>query len=299
MANRTCLLCSQQHYARGWCKSHYHRWNRYGDPLHVPRRVTDIERFWSKVAKTDTCWLWNGTARSGYGVFHWGGRHAHQSTGAHRYAYMLEKGEIGEGLVLDHLCRVPLCVRPDHLEPVTQRENILRGVAASAVNHAKTHCIRGHEFTRENTRRGSNGHRSCRACDREGTRNRLQQNGAAAFVSENARLQMRNAVKRYPEATTKQLATLLGWSRPHAARVKAVEFGGRPKGRSVCKIEGCDGLVSGRGWCKKHYVKFRTYGDPLFEYVRPERKCEREDCQRKHLARGLCSMHYNKERRAG
>lgn len=72
------------------------------------------------------------------------------------------------GLGLDHLCRVRRCVNPAHLEPVTDRVNILRGQAPSAVNAAKTHCIRGHPFNSVNTywfteTNGTRG-RQCRTC---------------------------------------------------------------------------------------------------------------------------------------
>jgi hypothetical protein len=69
---------------------------------------------------------------------------------AHRVSYELVKGPIPEGLHLDHLCRTPLCVNPDHLEPVTHRENLLRGNTFAARNAAKTHCVQGHELTPDN-----------------------------------------------------------------------------------------------------------------------------------------------------
>lgn len=85
----------------------------------------------------------------------------------HRWTYILFKGVIPDGLDLDHLCRVKICVNPNHLEAVTHRENILRGIGASAMNAKKTHCIRGHPFNEKNTYMGSKGNRKCRICDRE------------------------------------------------------------------------------------------------------------------------------------
>lgn len=69
-------------------------------------------------------------------------------------------------LELDHLCRNRRCCRPDHLEPVTHKENVLRGMAPSAINARKTHCKRGHEFTAENIYPSPDGVRRCRECRR-------------------------------------------------------------------------------------------------------------------------------------
>lgn len=86
---------------------------------------------------------------------------------AHRVAYELLVGPIPEGFTIDHLCRRKNCVNPNHLEAVTNRENVLRGVGATAHNAAKTECIRGHPFDETNTyfhpRRLE---RRCRICQR-------------------------------------------------------------------------------------------------------------------------------------
>ena len=87
------------------------------------RRRPLRSRFMAKVAKSDGCWMWTGAvATSGYGRIGEGAR----TLQAHRVAYQLLVGPIPEGLHIDHLCRVRLCVRPDHLEPVTQAENNIR-----------------------------------------------------------------------------------------------------------------------------------------------------------------------------
>ncbi|MDQ0726849.1 HNH endonuclease signature motif containing protein [Microbacterium sp. W4I20] len=109
------------------------------------------------------CWEWLGYVDSnGYG--HHRGKFAHRV-----YFEMFNDTEIPAGLHLDHLCRNRSCVNPEHLEPVSPKENILRGVGAGAQNARKTHCIKGHEFTPENTRimKAPNGQtRQCRECNR-------------------------------------------------------------------------------------------------------------------------------------
>lgn len=109
----------------------------------LPKRIQDK----IQIDNTGTgCWMWTaGTNGCGYGLVGWGGR-AGGMVYAHRLIYELLIGPIPPGLHMDHLCRVTLCVNPGHLEPVTQRENNLRGVGASAVNAKKTHCPQGHEY---------------------------------------------------------------------------------------------------------------------------------------------------------
>ncbi|MGV9540875.1 HNH endonuclease signature motif containing protein [Nocardia beijingensis] len=104
------------------------------------------------------CWNWTGSRdRHGYGMF-WVDKH-HKI--AHRAVYENSVGPIPKNLELDHLCRNIACVNPDHLEPVTRKENIRRRFALM------THCVRGHKFTPENTYlRAGTGHRQCRACNK-------------------------------------------------------------------------------------------------------------------------------------
>ena len=141
----------------GLCEPHYRKWKK-ANPLVGP--PTDEERFWSKVDRSGECWLWTAGLCHGYGRFTLDGAH-HP---AHRVAYEWLIGPIPPGLELDHLCRTPACVRPDHLEPVTHAENTRRHFAY------QTHCKHGHEFTDENTYLPPNGQRVCRTCVRESNR---------------------------------------------------------------------------------------------------------------------------------
>jgi hypothetical protein len=107
------------------------------------------------------CWLWTGATHSDdYGTTSLKGR----QMPAHRALYELLVGPVPRELDLDHLCRVHPCVNPSHLEPVTRRENLVRGKTFISAQVAQTHCLRGHEFTEPNTRM-YRGQRRCRACD--------------------------------------------------------------------------------------------------------------------------------------
>ena len=120
-----------------------------------------LDRFWAKVQKTGTCWLWTAALdTTGYGQFRINGI----LNRSHRVAYELVNGPIPEGMQLDHLCRVRHCVNPDHLEPVTHRVNSLRGTAPNVLLHHAGHCKHGHPFTKTNTYVRPNGTRLCKAC---------------------------------------------------------------------------------------------------------------------------------------
>ena len=129
-----------------------------------------VARFWAKVDKRaeQECWPWKGAKNTrGYGYFS-----AHSRApcvGAHRIAYSLCVKAIPDGLTIDHLCRNKGCVNPAHLEPVSMKENLMRGTSFSAKNAAKLMCLRGHPFTTATIRKA--GQRSwmvrrCLACAR-------------------------------------------------------------------------------------------------------------------------------------
>lgn len=123
----------------------------------------ELDRFNSKVVQgANGCMVWHKPAMKdrGYGEFHLrGGR-----IRAHRFAYIWAKGRIPDGYVIDHLCRNTMCVNPEHLEAVTQHENILRGISPSALKAKQTICKNGHEFTEANTFHRPEGGRRCLTC---------------------------------------------------------------------------------------------------------------------------------------
>lgn len=171
---RTCSIdgCEKPgNAARGWCWTHYSRWHTNGDPNILGPRgergtiIADpVERFWSKVDKTEGCWYWRGSRRrrGGYGSMFFEGR----IWSAHRLSYTWFVGPIPDGLVLDHVCREPACVRPDHLEPVTVAVNSSR----AASHRGSRRCRQGHEMTGENRVVRSDGGTHCRECANEAQR---------------------------------------------------------------------------------------------------------------------------------
>lgn len=130
---------------------------------HLPERVLD-----RVLVHPDGCWLWTGATYDGYGYTTVPGA---SSRRIHRALYEVLVAPVPQHLVLDHLCRNRACCNPDHLEPVTDRENILRGEGPTARNARKTHCSQGHELTPENTRtRPGRSNRECKTCRRVGKR---------------------------------------------------------------------------------------------------------------------------------
>lgn len=123
--------------------------------------MTDLElsRFEARIVPEPNsgCWIWiGGRTPKGYGRVQvdWKRKEAHV------VAYRHFVGPVPAGLQLDHLCRLPSCVNPTHLEPVTCRVNLLRGATLAAANAAKVTCPSGHTYDRITSRGG----RGCRRC---------------------------------------------------------------------------------------------------------------------------------------
>lgn len=136
------------------------------------------DRFWSKVNKNGPvpecrpdlgpCWIWIASLRKGtnggYGRFR---VNTNKLVHAHCFSYEEKYGPIPPGMVPDHLCRVRHCVNDSHIELVTNKENILRGLGITAIQARKTHCLRGHRLSGRNLV----GHlkrriRECRICNK-------------------------------------------------------------------------------------------------------------------------------------
>lgn len=153
-------------------------------PKPIPIFTTEQQGlFWARVDKHAPlgCWRWAGTLSLGYGTF--------RGFRAHRISWELLRGTIPHGLTIDHLCRNKSCVNPDHLEPVSSVENVMRGIGFPAINARKTHCKRGHLLVAGNLRIAEN-QRQCRAC---------------ALVQERSRRRLRTPEQRQREIEVERI----------------------------------------------------------------------------------------------
>lgn len=127
---------------------------------------TIIDRLISKIEidPSTRCWKWTGCiCKDGYGQI----KMIPNMRRAHRVSYEVFVGPIPEGLQIDHLCRCRSCINPEHLEPVTPKENIRRSpIAPASLNAMMTHCTNGHKFTQENLVPGIK-QRRCKICSNE------------------------------------------------------------------------------------------------------------------------------------
>ena len=123
------------------------------------------------------CLLWQGSlAAKGYAQT----MINRKNIRVHRLVYENINGPIPKGLTIDHLCRVRHCVNSRHMEAVTSKINILRGVGPTAQNARKTHCCRGHEFTDENTHISPQPARVCLTCAKRYRRESRERKAALA-----------------------------------------------------------------------------------------------------------------------
>ena len=130
--------------------------------------VDEQQDKWTYKDPNSGCWLWLGFITN-RGYANSKNRSFPGEQLGHRLSYMYHVGPIPEGTEIDHLCRVCSCVNPAHLEAVTHAENQRRGHSFAATNHRKTHCLRGHEFTPDNTYISLSGRhkRRCKICELE------------------------------------------------------------------------------------------------------------------------------------
>jgi hypothetical protein len=128
-----------------------------------------LVRFWSKVVKTEACWVRTGTALpKGYTKIWWNG----SMKLAHRVSWMIHFGPIPESMMVLHTCDNPPCVRPDHLFLGTNQTNMTDMISKGRHHYSvRTHCKNGHEFAvhgqlrRYHGKRGSGWRRVCMACN--------------------------------------------------------------------------------------------------------------------------------------
>lgn len=150
--------CDSDARARGLCSKHWQSAKRSGT---LPKEWTREQRKpvpieaklekWKSINPETGCWEWTRTlSEDGYGKVPISGS---RYGSVHRISYQIAKGEIPDGFELDHLCRNRRCFNPDHLEPVTRRTNVVRGLLPGMMKRkavSQTHCKNGHLLFGEN-----------------------------------------------------------------------------------------------------------------------------------------------------
>ena len=127
----------------------------------APRTTPINQRFWDKINKTDSCWIWSASTTRGYGRLM---IKKNVTIAAHRYSAMLHFGMFDSRLLVLHKCDNPACVNPEHLFLGTEKDNMVDMVSKGrSFGQKKTHCKHGHEYTKNNTIM-HNGGRECRTC---------------------------------------------------------------------------------------------------------------------------------------
>ena len=173
MKNRTCTIpaCAKPYHGRGWCITHYGKWRKTGDQNYT--KPTFEERLFGKIDFSGVCWEWIGAkGADGYGTFH---LRPGKWQRPHRAVWEFLVGKLDDDLQLDHLCRNPSCVNPDHLEPVPAWVNNMRSYSATAILLRREWCTNGHLLDDANTYWRPDGKgRHCLECRRARDRARVR-----------------------------------------------------------------------------------------------------------------------------
>lgn len=127
-----------------------------------------IDLFWEKVDKSGECWLWTaGKTTDGYGAWRYPVNGKQKFLRAHRFAWLLKNGALEVGKELNHLCRIKLCIRPEHLEEITHKEHMWRTEGSFADRWGNREaCEQGHPYTEDNLVAWAikRGWRKCKTC---------------------------------------------------------------------------------------------------------------------------------------
>lgn len=161
------LECPKPHFSRGYCKPHYRKWRRWGDPLFEPLALKN--RLARHVVSDSGCWEWQGAKNDrGYGQV----GILRKVRYAHRVSYAYYIGPIPDDFEVDHLCSNPGCINPEHLEAVSRSENVQRAWDRGE-RQRPTHCKYGHELVAPNVYKQSRGPKAvgCVECRRRDSRN--------------------------------------------------------------------------------------------------------------------------------
>jgi hypothetical protein len=157
--------CDRPVHIRGYCTMHYQRVRKHGT-TELPPRPTLAERLAARIVITESgCWEWQGAKNDrGYGQI---GVGRVKRFYTHRVSYELHVGPIPDGLQLDHLCRNTICCNPEHLEPVTARENMRRGRSPHMLLGLANRCAKGHDLREVGYVRPDGQGRICKTCRAE------------------------------------------------------------------------------------------------------------------------------------